>query len=63
MERMNVYEVTLKSNCYNHGYDVKVTSKTLEEAISKAKKYLEEDIGNIYIEVIAIKELIKNVKV
>lgn len=61
MERMSVYEVTLKSNCYKHGYDVKVTSKTLEEAIPKAKKYLEEDIDNINIEVVSIKELLKNV--
>ena len=58
---MKIYEVVLKSNCYKHGYDVKVTSKTLEEAISKAKKYLEEDIDNINIEVISIKEIMKNV--
>lgn len=61
MKEMKIYEVVLKSNCYKHGYDVKVTSKTLEEAISKAKKYLEEDIDNINVEVISIKEIMKNV--
>lgn len=61
MKEMKIYEVVLKSNFYKHGYDVKVTSKTLEEAISKAKKYLEEDIDNINVEVISIKEIMKNV--
>lgn len=58
---MNIYEVTLKSNCYKNGYDVKVASKNLEEAISKSKKCLEEDIDNITIEVISIAKIMGDI--
>lgn len=61
MEKMDIYKVILKSNCYKHGYEIKVTSKILEEAISKAKKYLEEDIDNINIEVLSITKVMENV--
>lgn len=61
MEEMDIYKVILKSNCYKNGHEIKVTSKSLEEAISKAKKYFEEDIDNINIEVLAITKVMGNV--
>lgn len=61
MEKINIYAVVLKSNCYKYGCDVKVASKNLEEAISKAKKHLEEDIDNINIEVLSVSKLMENV--
>ncbi len=61
MKEMNIYKVTLTSNCYTCGYEVDVASETFEEAISKAKKHFEEDIDNINIEVLSVTKLMGNV--
>ena len=61
MKEMNIYKITLTSNCYTCGYTVDVASETFEEAVSKAKKHLEEDIDNINIEVISVTKVMENV--
>lgn len=40
MKEMDIYKVTLTSNCYTCGYTVDVASETFEEAVSKAKNIL-----------------------
>ena len=61
MKEMNIYKVTLTSNCYTCGYEVNVVSETFEEVISKAKKHLEEDIDNINIDVLSVTKVMGNV--
>lgn len=61
MKEAKLYKVTLKSNCYKSGIDINIIGDSLEEAISKAKKHLEEDIDNIDIEIISATKIMENV--
>ena len=61
MKKVKLYKVTLKSNCYKSGIDINIIGDSLEEAISKAKKHLEEDVDNIDIEIISATKIMENV--